>query len=948
MTQAIAALRSVGMTVEGKIAGPLLRAPLSSDAASLSEREIRASEITTFLRIALKSVCDEERIKRISSHSLKRTPLAWCAKFGVAEPVRSVLGRHVSATAGSQAIYAVDLATSAVKEFEQVLGRISSGSFNPDNPRAEYFVSAASTPPVAPQGDEVKAEAEEPDAPMPTSPIIVVGSDSESSSVSSDSDTGSSSEDEAPPAKVVRSEWPWSLDKALMHAKSKKCHYVMAKSGGGNAILACGKVGSGNYVAPASFDQAHFKKRCSEVKLSDAAFGQLTALGITTLGTAAHTVGTPGQDIPDALIREWIETNTPGLPLGDVAALKRIFFESQTLVLSSLRQSILDPDATTKQKLPEAEKSQRLSAFKAANPGLFLDATSEPGHSLLELACEQERQNVLQHIPIEKCVSRQHEILNHQKPSKMLELEAGHIAVKETSEVPEQPVHGALALLEGLKRRGYAYVMARCVSLAPYEAYLAKLMQHFRRAPPPNHQRVGIDQLIDADKMVFVYLLEQGVKPRAKADGSYELDSALHDALNSYQVSSLLLPLPAGSKRKLTPPTKQPWKPLRCLPALRQREPMTVLAQEIFQRSAGSCNWTPNPSHNVVWTRVLTQYAKQWIGDMPFTSVALLANLATTVVFGDVLPVSGQCIYFDAHLRHATMPWSGRRVVLAGFVIKGYEAISDLVRHGDLAAVERPIFVAPQVPVVFELFAGESASHTHLPWGTNSSGFATKEETAYPPPLAAQIATAIARHLVDCEWSPPEALPQPHSLLTACRAAVNEQPKSSKFPALVPEHCAVVLVKGPRSVLSALPCAPMARIKCPWPVPAACSCKLSVIPAEDADLCEVAWGIPHSPQAFVASAAKAGHPKSILAPKRLVLWREIMEDLGYKDVAVFNEVVEGTNLLGQVPLTGLSQGSVDDEVKKKSMEEHQAGWLQGTGEEAKVRLIDDMSASTVN
>ena len=275
-------------------------------------------------------------------------------------------------------------------------------------------------------------------------------------------------------------------------------------------------------------------------------------------------MGTPGQDIPDELIREWIETNAPGLSLGDVAALKRILFESQTLVLSSLRQSILDPDATAKQKLPEAEKSQRLSAFKAANPGLFLDATSEPGHSLLELACEQERQNVLQHIPIEKCVSRQHEILNHQKPSKMLELEAGHIAVKETSEVPEQPVHGALALLEGLKRRGYAYVMARCVSLAPYEAYLAKLMQHFRRAPPPNHQRVGIEQLIDADKMVFVYLLEQGVKPRAKADGSYELDTALHDALNSYQVSSLLLPLPAGSKRKFTqPPTKQPWKTLR-------------------------------------------------------------------------------------------------------------------------------------------------------------------------------------------------------------------------------------------------------------------------------------------------------------------------------------------------------------------------------------------------
>lgn len=303
--------------------------------------------------------------------------------------------------------------------------------------------------------------------------------------------------------------------------------------------------------------EAHFKKRCTEIKISPATFGKLVTLGITTLGTAAHTVGTPGQDIPDADFRSWLESNMPGLPLGDVAAVKRILFESQTLVLSSLRQSILDPDSTAKQKLPEAEKSQRLASFRTANPGLFLDSTSEPGHSLLELACEQERQNVLQHIPIEKCVSRQHEILNHQKPSKVLEVEAGQIALKDHSEVAEQPVHGALALLEGLKRRGYAYVMARCVSLAPYEAYLAKLMQHFRRAPPPNHQKVGIEQIIEADKMVFVYLLENGHKPRANPDGSFDLDKALHDALNSYQVSALLLPLPAGTKRKMADPAKR-------------------------------------------------------------------------------------------------------------------------------------------------------------------------------------------------------------------------------------------------------------------------------------------------------------------------------------------------------------------------------------------------------
>ena len=87
-------------------------------------------------------------------------------------------------------------------------------------------------------------------------------------------------------------------------------------------------------------------------------------------------------------------------------------------------------------------------------------------------------------------------------------------------------------------------------------------MQHFRRAPPPpNHQRAGIDQLIGADRMVFVSLLENGAKPRANLDGTCDLDTALQDALNSYQVSSLLSLRPAGTKRKLTEPSKpQPWK----------------------------------------------------------------------------------------------------------------------------------------------------------------------------------------------------------------------------------------------------------------------------------------------------------------------------------------------------------------------------------------------------
>ena len=297
--------------------------------------------------------------------------------------------------------------------------------------------------------------------------------------------------------------------------------------------------------------EAHFEKRCEEIRMSKDTIKAIKGLGVCTMGAMAYTVGTPGQDIGDVQLQSWVDQNVPGLSVGDIAAVKRILFESQTIQLSVLRQSILDPDSSAKVRLPDAEKNQRLATFLASHPGLRLDASMQPGHSLLELTCEQERDNVFKHVAIERCVSRQHELVNQSKPSKMLQLEAGTLAVRETQSTPDQPVHGALALLEGLKRRGYAYVMSKCCSLGPYEAYLAKLFQHFRRPAPEGHQRVTLEQLIQADRYVFVFLLQSGCTPRAKADGSFDMDTMLHKALDSYQVTSMLLPLPAGLKRKV-------------------------------------------------------------------------------------------------------------------------------------------------------------------------------------------------------------------------------------------------------------------------------------------------------------------------------------------------------------------------------------------------------------
>ena len=217
-----------------------------------------------------------------------------------------------------------------------------------------------------------------------------------------------------------------------------------------------------------------------------------------------------------------------------------------------------------------------------------------------------------------------------------------------------------------------------------------------------------------------------------------------------------------------------------------------------------------------------------------------------------------------------------------------------------------------------------------------------------------------------------------------------------------------------------------------------------------------AWGIPRSPEEFVKAAIKAGHPcqmeaalpkalqqaidrnastsaeqlarsralffkkwlarakelepeeqkfkaslpehvAAILAPKRLLLWKELLEHYQYPDQQVFQEVTEGIKLTGQTPATGIfpptfkpalrqeadlpdwapsarsrvfdrvrPQGAVDSVVHEKTLEERDKGWakgpvcrdsLQGSSlvsrrfglrQGEKTRLVDDLSFSGVN
>ena len=161
--------------------------------------------------------------------------------------------------------------------------------------------------------------------------------------------------------------------------------------------------------------------------------------------------------------------------------------------------------------------------------------------------------------------------------------------------------------------------------------------------------------------------------------------------------------------------------------------------------------------------------------------------------------------------------------------------------------------------------------------------FSTSEETAYPHPLAYEIARVFADILFHHGWTPPDEYFQPSadSSLRTMRAVASSQPKAARIPPVVQELKQVVLVRGPHSILTSTAVQSMQRLKSPLEIPEGCFSALPVLPegsqllrctpirlngessgAQQVDMSEQAWGIPFTPDEFIQVSISRGHPKS--------------------------------------------------------------------------------------
>ena len=300
--------------------------------------------------------------------------------------------------------------------------------------------------------------------------------------------------------------------------------------------------------------EAHFERRIVEVGMSPGGKNALLAGGITSMGKLAFSHGQPGVPLNEDAFGNFARNVLGGLMnLGDQASLKRLLFESHTMILAQLKESITNPEASQTRKLPQVEREARMLRLKNNLSGVLIEGQMEPAHALLDATSQQWESRQLMYLDPSKCPSRDFEI-SMGKSAKQIHLDVDKLIIKEKSDVPSQSGMSELQTFEALRRRGLSYAFSDIISWACHERYLNKLFSHVRREPPANFQKPTLQQLLKADRAVFTKLIQESVSVRRDpVTNKLPIDERLEAALADYDVAFHLIPLPKSSTTKPAP-----------------------------------------------------------------------------------------------------------------------------------------------------------------------------------------------------------------------------------------------------------------------------------------------------------------------------------------------------------------------------------------------------------
>lgn len=207
---------------------PMLAAPTVQ--GGWSRRAVTTKEAGKWIRNLLASM--DALVPFTTIHSLKATPLSWCAKWGLNPECRAVLGHHSTGKTSAEC-YARDNLAKPLRDFDLVLQQIRTKAFVPDATRSGMVGPAEVSDP------KTTFVLDPTDKSEPISREDVQNGTSSSSSSSSESSDESES-DHGMPDSVDPVVAPRTWDPDLLMYKNIKSKIVHVVAAGGADTFSCG------------------------------------------------------------------------------------------------------------------------------------------------------------------------------------------------------------------------------------------------------------------------------------------------------------------------------------------------------------------------------------------------------------------------------------------------------------------------------------------------------------------------------------------------------------------------------------------------------------------------------------------------------------------------------------------------------------------------------------
>ena len=306
---------------------------------------------------------------------------------------------------------------------------------------------------------------------------------------------------------------------------------------------------------------AAFTARALSIGLAPDVSQLLKDGGLDTFGKYAYSSAyTPGSsdEAPFIVLLKHILSRDPTAQ--EVAVLRRLYFESHALSVADLRTRIESREEDLPKKLPAPERTSRLEAQRLSLSGVNISGANEPANCLVDKCVQMIEDGQLKYLAVNECPSRTQEVLNQKKEPTISFDSTGAIRMSKKDLETRADVSSELKTQQALLRRALAFDQANLISFSVLNAWTTKLFDITSIEPPSGYRRVSVEQLLNADKELFIKASEICRSDLVALPGQPKpVDQVITRLMEDPRVQYLLLPLPqfAGSSGA----TKDRWTP---------------------------------------------------------------------------------------------------------------------------------------------------------------------------------------------------------------------------------------------------------------------------------------------------------------------------------------------------------------------------------------------------